>query len=172
MSILPSYMGEIWKCYEQMHREDLALIEPSLVNASPELCHKDLLPFLAWECDIDISGLGEASARKVIRAAFNAMQYAGTVKSIIDVVEGFTPDARVEEWFDYAGAEFHFRVLIESLGTAYSAADLAWLESNVNKRKNVRSVLDSIQVQASIEPAVMYLGGLTQSIEIITMELS
>lgn len=171
MSLLPAYMHEAWKSYEQMAKEDRLLIDPSLINASPDSCHAALLPFLAWETGIGISGLTEGVKRSVIAAAFKSSRYAGTAQSVVDIVEGFTAAATVEEWFEYSGLPFHFRVLIESIGQAYSAEDLAWLETAVNKRKNVRSVLESIQVQASIDPAVMYLGGVSSSFEIITLEL-
>lgn len=171
MTLLPPYMSDAWKCYETMAREDRAVIDPTLISADPETCHLNILPFLAWEADIDISGLTTAAKRSVISAAFKSARYAGTAQSIVDIVEGFTSSASVEEWFDYAGLPFHFRVLIDAVGIVYSAQDLAWLEATVNKRKNVRSVLDSIEVQASIDPAIMYMGGVSSSFEIITLEL-
>jgi phage tail P2-like protein len=171
MSLLPAYMSDAWKCYETMAREDRASLDPTLISADPETCHLDILPFLAWEADIDISGLSTTAKRGVIAAAFKSARYAGTAQSIVDIVDGFAADATVEEWFDYAGTAFHFRVLINAIGIVYSAEDLAWLEATVNKRKNVRSVLDSIEVQASIDPAIMYMGGVSSSFEIITLEL-
>lgn len=60
---------------------------------------------------------------------------------------------------------------IESIGTAYSEADLAVLEKYVNIYKNVRSILDAINVTASIDTANIYLGSSTAFVEVIELEL-
>lgn len=156
MTLLPSYMSEIWKCYEQMGREDLASIDPTLVNASPELCHVNMLPFLAWECDVDISGLSEATARKVIRAAFDAMQYAGTAKALKGPVEALSDSVKVVEWFEYAGNPYNFRVEIDASESGLSSELITKLEKTAAKQKNVRSVLESIKISMLSRSTMSY----------------
>lgn len=146
MSNLPSYMSDAWRCYEQMSSEDLALIDPTLINASPELCHVSLLPFLAWECDTDIFGLDTATARKVIRAAFDAMKYAGTIQSIKGPIEALSDTAKVTEWFEYEGEPYHFMVEINASQSGLSSELITKLENTAIKKKNVRSVLESIKI--------------------------
>lgn len=149
MSLLPAYMSEAWKSYEQMANEDRALIDPNLVSASPETCHKNLLPFLAWESDADISGLNETTARKVIRAAFDAQQYAGTAKALIGTVEALSDVVEVKEWFEYGGPAYNFRVEIDASQNGLSSELIKALEKTAAKNKNVRSVLDSIKISMS-----------------------
>lgn len=146
MSLLPAYMSESFKSYEQMANEDRSLMDHSLVSASPESCHKNLLPFLAWESDADISGLDETTSRKVIRAAFDAQQYAGTAKALIGTVEALSDVVEVKEWFEYGGPAYNFRVEINASQNGLSSNLIQALEKTAAKNKNVRSVLDSIKI--------------------------
>ncbi len=146
MSLLPAYMSELWRCYEQMSREDLQSFDVGLVSSSPESCHSSILPFLAWECDTDISGLDEATARAVIRAAFDAMQYGGTAKALIGPVEALSESVKVVEWFEYGGDAYNFRVEIDSSQSGLSYELITKLENTAHKQKNVRSRLESIKI--------------------------
>ncbi len=162
MSLLPAYMSDAWKCYETMSKEDRLLIDPSLVNAYPESCHVSLLTFLAWEADIDISGLNEAISRKAIRAAFDAMKYAGTARALIGQVEALSDDVKVVEWFEYAGDPYHFRVEIDASENGLASELITKLEKTAAKQKNVRSVLESIKI-SMLSRAVVSHGLAVQS---------
>jgi len=146
MSLLPAYMSELWRCYEQMSREDLQSFDVRFVSVEPESCHKSVFPFLAWECDADISAIDEATARAVIRATFDAMQYAGTAKALIANVEALSDSVKVYEWFEYGGAPYHFKVEVIASDTKRSfGSDLfERLKNSIKKFKNVRSVSDDI----------------------------
>ncbi len=146
MSLLPAYMSEPWKAYEVMSFEDRANMSLALLKASPELCATAVLPFLAWEVDVDISGLSEAISRKAIRAAYDAMKYAGTARALIGPVEALSSTVDVVEWFDYAGLPFHFRVEINASEEGLSSALITKLEQTAMKQKNARSVLENIKI--------------------------
>ncbi|WAK43894.1 tail protein I [Sulfurimonas phage SNW-1] len=146
MSLLPAYMSELWRCYEQMSREDLQSFDIGLVSVEPESCHSSVLPFLAWECDADISGLDDRAARAVIRAAFDAMQYSGTAKALISNVEALSESVKVYEWFEYGGDAYNFRVEIDSSQNGLSSELITKLENTARKQKNVRSNLESIKI--------------------------
>ena len=87
------------------------------------------------------------------------------------VLEQFNITANIQEWWSYGGDKYHFKIDIESMGIAYSAEDLKVLEQYVIIYKNVRSVLDAINVTASIDTANIYLGTSTSSSEFIELEL-
>jgi phage tail P2-like protein len=168
MSLLPAYMGDAWKCYETMSREDRSLIDPTLINASPELCHVSLLPFLAWEADVDVSGISQAMSRKVIRAAFDTMKYAGTARALIGPVEALSDTVKVVEWFEYAGEPFNFRVEINASESGLSSALITKLEKTCAKQKNARSVLENIKI-SMLSRATMTHAATLQSGEIATV---
>jgi phage tail P2-like protein len=146
MSILPAYMSELWKCFESVEREDIASIDVGLLSTYPESCHVSVLAFLAWECGIDISGVSDVVARKMIRAAFDAMQYSGTAKALIGPVEALSENANVVEWFEYGGEPYNFKVEIDSSQSGLSSELITKLENTAQKQKNVRSILESIKI--------------------------
>lgn len=146
MSLLPAYMSDLWRCYEQMSSEDRQSINVGLVSTDPFLCHNSVLPFLAWECDVDVSGLDEQTARGVIQAAINAMQYAGTVKALVGPLTALSEYAKVREWFEYGGTEYNFIVEIDSSQRGLSNTLVSKLENTAYKQKNVRSNLESIKI--------------------------
>ena len=121
-------------------------MDTTLVSASAQTCHRNLLPFLAWEYDVDISGLNERTSRKVLRAAFESQQYAGTAKALISTVEALSDTVEVKEWFEYAGSPYNFRVEIDASENGLSSQLITALEKTAAKNKNVRSVLDSIKI--------------------------
>ena len=146
MSLLPAYMSDLWRCYEEMRSESLGLIDVSLVSTDPESCHSAVLPFLAWECDVDISGVSQERARLMIRAAFDAMQYAGTIKALRAPVEALSESVKVSEWFEYDGDAFNFIVEVDSSQQGLSAELIEKIEKTAQKQKNVRSNIESIKI--------------------------
>jgi phage tail P2-like protein len=139
-----------------------------LINASPELCHVSLLPFLAWEADVDVSGISQAMSRKVIRAAFDTMKYAGTARALIGPVEALSDTVKVVEWFEYAGEPFNFRVEINASESGLSSALITKLEKTCAKQKNARSVLENIKI-SMLSRATMTHAATLQSGEIATV---
>ena len=140
---------------------------------NPKLCEKKFLPFLAYENSVDFwsDDLSEQEKRNLIFSSKQLKRKKGTLYAVEKVLEQFNITAKVKEWWSYGGDAYHFMIDIESIGTAYSEADLAVLEKYVNIYKNVRSILDAINVTASIDTANIYLGSSTAFVEVIELEL-
>lgn len=140
---------------------------------NPDKCKAEYLPFLAFAYNVDFwdESLSEKEKRNLIKASFLLHQKKGTIWAIEKVFEALNLQASVEEWFEYNGEPYHFKVNIESIGIAYTENDLKRLEKYVNYYKNVRSVIDEISVTASIDGANIYLGSSSASFEFIEMEL-
>jgi len=168
MTLLPAYMDEYWKCYEQMAREDREVFDPMLVNVSPEFCHKSVLVFLAYETDVDISGFDTQTARKMIRAAINATQYAGTVAAVVENIEAISSEAKVTEWQDYGGQEYHFKVDIDVTDYGVDEEMIVRLEKTALKKKNVRSVLEVVRVNLTTSSKIR-TAAVTQVGEVATL---
>lgn len=74
----------------------------------------------------------------------NAMQFYllyGTAAGIVEYLEAAFNHATVEEWFEYGGDPFHFRVVATG---EWSEDAEAWARKSIEAVKNVRSVLDTI----------------------------
>lgn len=148
-------------------------ITPLKDMLNPRLCNRKFLPFLAYENSVDFwsDDLSEQEKRNLISFSKILKRKKGTLYAVEKVLEQFNITAKVEEWWSYGGDAYHFKINIESIGKAYSSEDLKILEQYVNIYKNVRSVLDAINVTASIDSANIYLGSSTASFEFIELEL-
>ena len=168
MSLLPAYMSDAWKCYEQMSGEDRASIDPALVNVSPELCHASVLPLLAWESNIDISGLAEATMRQVIRAEINSMQYAGTPGALLSHIEALDLPSGIDEWFEYTGDPYHFKVNLFAVNNPISKETIQKCEKYISRYKNVRSKQEALIIHLASQEKIHFAATI-QSGESITV---
>ena len=145
MSLLPAYMDDAWRCYERMHNEDISSISPELVVIDPMTCHESVLPFLAWEMDVDISGVDIDNARSLIDGIMNSVMNAGTIGALKNSI-GAIGVAKVDEWFEYSGLPFNFKLKVDVIEHGLSESILAKIESIALKKKNARSQMEAIEI--------------------------
>ena len=144
MSLLPAYMSELWRCYEQMHREDLQSFDVGLLSVDAKTCHKSVLPFLAWEADVNIYGFSEKVQRDLIDGAFRALQYAGTKGALENALDAFN-DVNVVEWFHDGSAPFTFKIdLSVNKDVEITTKVVDRVTEIAHKRKNARSKISEL----------------------------
>ena len=144
MSLLPAYMSELWRCYEQMHREDLQSFDAGLLRVDAKTCHKSVLPFLAWEADVNIDGFSEKVQRDLIDGAFRALQYAGTKGALENALDAFN-DVNVVEWFYDGSAPFTFKIdLSVNKDVEITTKVVDRVTEIAHKRKNARSKISEL----------------------------
>jgi len=102
-------------------------------------------------CLYDYNGSIESKRYWVINAIKLYTVY-GTPQAIYNFLEGMFSNVEVEEFWQYGGEPFHFRVIISDSG--YVADRVLWAQKAINAVKNVRSVLDGVTVDASGEIVV------------------
>ena len=97
---------------------------------------------MAWEYNIlyDYSADIETK-RNWIKNALQFYSLYGTAEGIVKYLEAAFDSASVEEWWEYGGEPYHFRV--NATGEWSEEAE-AWAMKSINAVKNVRSVLDTI----------------------------
>ena len=107
---------------------------------------------MAWElnCLYDFHADVE-SKRKWIRDAVPLFASYGTTKAIDNFLTGYFDDIEVEEYWQYGGDPFHFRV---TLSGEWTEDREAWARRAIATSKNVRSVLDSLAAGAFCEIVV------------------
>lgn len=103
---------------------------------------------LAWQLHVDTysEDLDISQKRELVKNAIKDHKYKGTswaVKSVVKVLLGY---AKVEEWFEYGGSPFHFRVNGAS-GPIPNGDKLQSLVDAIYEAKNVRSWLDGVAFQ-------------------------
>lgn len=116
------------------------------LQTHPLFVEKKYLKLLSHILEIDITGLNESEARKLLSLFIDLKKYAGTVYVLKKVLAIFSNKVVLKEWFSYGGEPYHFKVELENEDEAIDDKFYAKLESIINKYKNVRSILEKIDV--------------------------
>lgn len=103
---------------------------------------------LAWQLHVDTyrEDLNIVQKRKLVKNAIKDHKYKGTSWAVKSVVEVLLNYAKVEEWFEYKGSPYHFRVNVSD-GPIVNGESLQSLVTAINEAKNVRSWLDGVAFQ-------------------------
>jgi phage tail P2-like protein len=105
---------------------------------------ESVLPFLAWQFHIE--GYDQAQTiqekRNLIKNAIELHRYKGTPYAIKKVFQALGLDASLQEWFDYNGDPYRFKVFVRNI--IQDEETYRRLIGLINEYKNVRSWLDAI----------------------------
>lgn len=117
-----------------------------------------VLDELGWQFNIPeySSSLPIATKRALIQSAILTHKQRGTVAAVERVVTDIFGDGYVEEWFQYGGEPYHFRVHTSNVSAGDQEA--AYFESVVGSTQNVRSYLESVIVE-SVTQMALSVGG-------------
>lgn len=102
-------------------------------------------------CLYDFNGTIEQKRYWIENATYLYTVY-GTPQAIYNFLEGYFQNVQVEEFWEYGGEPFHFRVTVS--GESYDAKKIAWAQKAIENVKNVRSVLDAVAIDSSSEITV------------------
>ncbi len=120
----------------------------------PQECPARLLPWLAWALSVDEwdEQWSEVQKRNAIDASVYLHRHKGTPAAVQRAVDLIFDDAEVQEWFNYGGQPFHFRVVSE--GAFTSERDYQRLIRLIESAKNARSWLEAIVIRSRITQAI------------------
>lgn len=89
--------------------------------------------------------------REIIYAAFARNSRIGTVQSITELLTAAFGSGRLEEWDDYGGKPYHFRIdIITEYPKLITQKGFEMLANNINKLKPERAKLDEISFQREL----------------------
>lgn len=124
---------------------------------------------LAWQFHVDFydTGLNLTQKRALVKSAIKDHKYKGTSWAVKSVLKPIRGDVVLQDWYQYGGEAYHFRAN-GFAGPMVSADELTRLVAAIDSAKNVRSWLDGVSfdrtVQASKRLAIPLM--LTKSIVI------
>ena len=118
-----------------------ALLLPRLDELSEEV-----IDLLAWQWHVDFYepiGMDIETKRKLIKNSIAWHRIKGTTAAVEQVVSAVFDTSHVQEWFEYDGKPYHFKVITEDVTTDPNV--LARMRRAINAAKNTRSWLETIE---------------------------
>lgn len=130
--------------------------EKQMINGG----YKDAaIDLLAWEKHVDFydPSLSLEQKKKLVDEADEWHKRKGTPWAVEQVVSIIFQNAKVQEWFEYGGDPFRFRIETEQVFS--SSDDLTRLLKLVDATKNKRSRLEEITIKRNVTGST-YFGGI------------
>jgi phage tail protein, P2 protein I family len=129
-----------------------------------------VLDELAWQMHVDWydSTLDIEIKRNLIKNSIRFHQIKGTPTAVEVVASTVFGRSWVEEWFEYGGDPYYFRVNVEASHQGASQSDLIKLENLINQYKNTRSWLEIINIFLTSN-SILYVAAAMTTGESITV---
>jgi phage tail P2-like protein len=133
-----------------------AAVDKCLILSRVDKLSEEVLDQLAVELHVDWYDAGASLQvkREIIRNSGKVHQYLGTPYAVEQVVQDYFGDGEVEEWFEYDGDPFYFRVV--TVNTAITGEQAEQFARAVEKVKNARSRLESVIVAMTAESGIYF----------------
>lgn len=172
-TLLPPNATELQRDIDKSVATRLGNIEvPNKWLMNPDKCPEKVLPWLAWAVSVDVwnNTWAEDIRRSVIQSSIEVHQKKGTTGALKMALSSFKFDnVKIEEWFDYGGDPYTFRVFIEIVSESFDINDLTEVYAVIQRTKNARShlkILKAVLCNNSVNP---YVGASLTSGEVTTI---
>lgn len=163
-SLLPPSAIHPERAQEQASTELIAALDTDMVRKvkNPDTCPAHLLPWLAWEFAVDSweEAWTEEEKRQVIRDAAYVHQHRGTAGAVRRSLSAVSLPTKVVEWWEDTPRKdpYTFRVEVYSIQPIDEAL-YQRIRRQVDKAKNLRSLLTTIDVIADLGAKGTYYAG-------------
>jgi Bacteriophage P2-related tail formation protein len=126
------------------------LIYPNIDNLDSKM-----VDYLALETNADFYDqfLPIENRKALVRDAYIHKYYKGTAYAVKQIIEDAFIPAVIQEWFQYNGQPYHFRIYT---GSSLPSDQMSDITTAINAVKNVRSHLDSITAIRAINNNIYY----------------
>jgi phage tail P2-like protein len=127
-------------------RAAAAEIRKNVIYAGIGELPDEVLDILAYDFKLDWwdPGFSLAEKRAMLRAGIGIRRRLGTFGAVKKAISAIYPDVKIEEWFEYGGEPYFFRLDIRVDPRNREDEKRARLLSNVKYYKNVRSHLEAV----------------------------
>jgi len=132
----------------------------------------DALPHLAQQFHITgneglINCKNEDEKRNLIKNAIQIHKYKGTKYALEKVLEVLNLNGKITEWFDYGGSPYYFRIILDLFNRDFDEITEKQLFDLIDETKNVRSVMEKLEINLSNKAENRILSVIFTSEEII-----
>lgn len=119
---------------------------------------EDVVDLLAWQMHIDWydSAADITIKRQLVKSAYRIHRHRGTPAAVEEVIQIYFGDGYVQEWFEYGGDPYRFKVVTSNPSVTAELANQ--FISVLNSAKNTRSHLETILIALSGEMNLYFAG--------------
>ena len=93
----------------------------------------------------------EGVRRGIIKKAIELHRYKGTKYALVKVLSSLNINGEIQEWFEYEGEPYHFKINIFLQNYTYNQKVFESLKKMIDEYKNVRSVLEEISIESQFD---------------------
>lgn len=113
---------------------------------------EELIDKLAWQYHVDIAyqDLPIEKKRELVKTSISAHRLKGTPAAVENIIATIFKSAKIEEWYEYGGEAYYFRILDILEGISGKEVIQQLLDA-VNTVKNTRSWLENINFLRNLE---------------------
>lgn len=136
--VLQKYIDENYSYIRRL------LILPNIDDITDER----LIDHLAYQFHVDFYDqyLDIDKKKELVKNAIFHHRKKGTVIAVEETLYTIFGRSKLEEWFEYGGDPYHFRINIEATEEGVSESSLEKLDRLINAYKNTRSWLEHISI--------------------------
>ena len=130
----------------------------------PDICRLDeeLLDILAYDFKVDWwdANYSLEEKRRTLKDSWRVHKLLGTKAAVEMAISAIYPQTTVQEWFEYGGRPYHFKLQLDLTGTFWTEERPRRILERVNFYKSLRSHVDGLEyTRYPAQPARLYVGG-------------
>lgn len=178
VTLLPDSSTALERAIAEVDAWRMEVVDTDIIRRvhRPDECPEAFLPILAWEYSVDEwdPEWSIAVKREAIKQSYDIHRHKGTAYAVETAITALNYGAKVEEWFEYDGAPYRFRLTIDLTETeTWGGRRGEQLVRVALRAKNVRSRLEAIRLRRTVRDTGPYIGGCLQNriIAVLTPEL-
>ena len=163
---------EVQNCVTTLNNE-FNLIKDAIDNiniySAIDTLPMEIVQLLAWQFNVNSEAKGwlltstDAEKRELVKNSIRLHRTKGTKYAIEEVLRIVGFEGEIQEWYDYGGHPYHFKIKI----TSYKGLDegiLRRLNGLIREYKNARSFLEDIAFSSAVKGDVPKIGTTYQTV--------
>lgn len=141
--------------------KSVAASEKASIFPAIDTLPEDVLDILAYDlkCEWYEPDASIRNKRQAVKECILVHRYKGTKYAVETALHSMFDSAEVQEWFQYGGDPFHFKVKVYGS----TSSNLKKLYIKIHYAKNIRSVMDDVVFVLIPEKAIEAFFGITLS---------
>ena len=137
-------------------------IERLRISPAIDRLDEGLLDILAYDFKVDWwdADYSLEEKRRTLKDSWRVHKLLGTKAAVEMAISAIYPQTTVQEWFEYGGRPYHFKLQLDLTGTFWTEERPRRILERVNFYKSLRSHVDGLEyTRYPAQPARLYVGG-------------